>query len=99
MDRFKISLAFLSSGWGFPAGSVVKNLPGNKGDPGSIPGSERSSEEGTSNPFQYSCLEKAMDRRVWWVQSMGSQKSRTRLSDSTVLTINRWLLVLLRRKG
>ena len=28
--------------WGFPGGSVVKNLPANKGDMGYIPGSERS---------------------------------------------------------
>ena len=45
MDRSKISLAFLSSGWGFPAGSVVKNLPGNKGDPGLIPGSDHLRKE------------------------------------------------------
>ena len=27
--------------WDFPGGSVVKNLPANAGDVGSIPGSER----------------------------------------------------------
>ena len=37
----------------------------NAGDPGSIPGSERSSGEGNSNPLQYSCLENLMDRRAW----------------------------------
>ena len=32
------------------------------GNPGSVPGSERSSREGNSNPLQYSCLENSMDR-------------------------------------
>ena len=33
----------------------------NAGDPGSIPGSERSPGEGNGNPLQYSCLENPMD--------------------------------------
>ena len=37
---------------GFPGGSVVKNLPANAGDVGSIPGSRRSPAEGNGNPFQ-----------------------------------------------
>ena len=36
---------------------MVKNLPANAGDTGSIPGLERSPGEGNGNPFQYSCLE------------------------------------------
>ena len=39
-------------------GSMVKNPPANAGDSGSIPGSN-------GNPFQYSCLENAMDRGAW----------------------------------
>ena len=35
------------------------------GDPGSIPGSGRSSGEGNGNPLQYSCLENPMDRGTW----------------------------------
>ena len=35
---------------GFPGGSVVKNLPTNVGDVGSIPGSGRSSGGGNGNP-------------------------------------------------
>ena len=42
---------------GFSGGSVVKNLPANAGDTGSIPGLERSPGEGNGNPVQYSCLE------------------------------------------
>ena len=34
---------------------------GNAGDPGSIPGLERSPREGNSNSLQYSCLENSMD--------------------------------------
>ena len=36
---------------GFPADSVVKNLLANVGDVGLIPGSERSSGEGSGNPL------------------------------------------------
>ena len=41
---------------------MIKNLPANAGDAGSIPGSGRSSGGGNGNPFQYSCLENPMDR-------------------------------------
>ena len=50
---------------GFPGGSVVKNLPANTGDAGSIPGSGRSPGEGNGNPLQCSCLGNLMDRRAW----------------------------------
>ena len=50
---------------GFPGGSVVKNLPANAGDVGSIPESERSPGEGNDNLLQYSCLENPMDREAW----------------------------------
>ena len=46
----------------FPGGSVVKNLPANAGDMGSIPGSGRSPGGGNSNPLQYFCLGNPMDR-------------------------------------
>ena len=41
---------------------VVKNLPANARDMGSIPGSGRAPGEGNGNPLQYSCLENSMDR-------------------------------------
>ena len=37
----------------------------NAGDPGSIPESRRSPEEGNGNPLQYSCLKSPMDREAW----------------------------------
>ena len=47
---------------GFPGGSMVKNLPAQAGDEGSIPGLGRSSGEGNGDPLQYSCWENPMDR-------------------------------------
>ena len=48
--------------YGFPGGSVIKNLPASVGDMGSIPGSGRSPEEENGNSFKYSCLGNPMDR-------------------------------------
>ena len=56
---------------GFPGGSVVKNLPANAGDVGSILGLERSPGEGNGNPLQYSCLGNPMDRGAWWATVHG----------------------------
>ena len=42
---------------------VVKNLPVNAGDSGSIPESRRSSREGNGHSLQYSCLEKFHGQR------------------------------------
>ena len=53
------------NGRGFPAGSVMKNLPANTGDAGLIPGLGRSPGEGNGNPLQYSCPENHMDRGEW----------------------------------
>ena len=53
---------------GFPGGASGKNLPANAGDKrdkGLIPGLGRSPGGGHSNPLQYSCLEKPMDRGAW----------------------------------
>ena len=49
----------------FPGGSVVKNLPANAGEAGSIPGLGRSPGEGYGNQLQYSCLGNPMDRGAW----------------------------------
>ena len=56
---------------GVPGGSVVKTPPANarstrdKGDAGSIPGSEISLGGGNGNLLQYSCLGNPMDRGAW----------------------------------
>ena len=46
---------------GFPGGSDGKVFVCSAGDPGSIPGSGRSSGERNGNPLQYSFLENSMD--------------------------------------
>ena len=40
---------------------MVKNLPTNAGDPGSIPELGRSPGGGNGSPLQYSCLGNPMD--------------------------------------
>ena len=47
---------------GFPGGSDGKEYACNAGDPGSVPGSGRSSGEGNGYSLQYPCLENFMDR-------------------------------------
>ena len=44
---------------------MVKNLPANARDWGSIPGSGRFPREGNENPLQYSCMENSIDRGAW----------------------------------
>ena len=71
--------------WGFPGGSVIKNLPANAGDArdmGLITGSERSPKEGNGNhQLQCSCLENLMDREAWRAIVHGVTKGQTGLSD------------------
>ena len=61
---------------------LVKNPHDNAGDDVSlIPGLGRSPGREHGNPLQYSCLENPMDREAVGLQSMGSQKSWTRLCN------------------
>ena len=55
----------------------------NEGHPDSIPGWNpgRSPGEGSSNPFQYSCLENPMGRGAWRATVQEVTKSWTRLSS------------------
>ena len=50
---------------GFSGGTVVKNLPANAGDTGSIPGLGRSPGVGDGNPLQYFCLGNSTSRGAW----------------------------------
>ena len=50
----------------FPGGSVVKNLPTDAGEVGSVPGLGRSPGKGNGNQLQYSCLKSPMDRGACW---------------------------------
>ena len=67
----------------FPGSSDGKASAYNAGDPGSIPGLERSPGEGNGNPLQYSCLENSMDWGAWWATVHGVAKNWTQLSDFT----------------
>ena len=82
--RFFLELSgspqFWNLGFGFPGGSVVKNLP-TKQETGLIPGLGRSPGEENGNPLQYPCLGNPIDRGAWWATDHGAAKSQTRLSD------------------
>ena len=68
--------------WNFPGGSMVKNLPANAKNVGSIPGLERSPGGGNGNLLQYSCLENSTNREAWWAAAVHRvAKSQTWLSD------------------
>ena len=74
-NEWILILILLSNGaWGFPGGLMVKNLPANAGDSGSIPGSGRSPGEGNGNPLQYTCLGNPMDRGAWQATVRGVTK-------------------------
>ena len=45
---------------------MVKKMPANVGDLGSVPELGRSPGEENGNPLQYSCLENSMGRGAWW---------------------------------
>ena len=53
---------------------MVKELPANAGDAGSIPGSGRSLGGGNGNILQHSCLKNSMDRGDWWATVHGISK-------------------------
>ena len=55
---------------------MVKNLPANAGDSGSIPESGRSPGVRNGNPLKYSCLENSMDRGAWQATVHEVTKSR-----------------------
>ena len=56
---------------------MVRNMPANAEDAGSIPGLGRSSGEGNGNQFQYSYLENPMDRGAWQATVHGVAESDT----------------------
>ena len=67
-----------TEGLGFPSSSAGKESACNAGDPGSIPGSGRSTGEGIGYPLQYSgaslvaqLVKNPPAMRETWVQSLG----------------------------
>ena len=82
-SRFSLVIYFIysiSSVWGFPGGSMVKNLPANPGDMGSVLGSGRSPGEGNGNPLHNSCLGHPVDRGVLWATVHGVTRIRHNLT-------------------
>ena len=65
----------------FSGVSVVKNLPANKGDADLIPGLGRSRGEGNGNHSSVLAWEIPWTEELGRLQSIGPQKSWTRLSD------------------
>ena len=61
---------------GFPDGLVVKSLPANTQDTGSIPGSGRSPGGENGTPLQSSFLGNPTDRGAWWVTAHGVTESQ-----------------------
>ena len=60
-----------------PVGSVVKNMPANAGDVGSVPELGRSPGEGNGRLLQYSYLGNPKDRGAWWATVYGVAKNQT----------------------
>ena len=67
-------LSLINITMGFLGDSVVKNLPANAGNDGSIPGSGRYPAEGNGNPLQYPYLGNPMDRGAWRATVLGVSK-------------------------
>ena len=70
---------------GFPGGSVIKNSPINAGDVDSIPGLGTSPETEMAICFSILAWKNPWTLEPGGLQSMGLQKSRTWLSDSTTI--------------
>ena len=56
-------------------GSVVKHIPSNAGDTGSIPGLGRSPGGEHGSPLLYSCQDNPVDREAWWATLRGVAES------------------------
>ena len=66
---------------GFPGGSTVKNPPASTGDTGSIAGLEDALEKATATHSSLLAWEIPWAEEPGGLQSIGSQKSQTRLRD------------------
>ena len=75
-----VILHYLLFSTGFPVAQMLKTLPGNAGDPSSIPGLGRSAREWISYPVQYSwaslvaqLVKNLSAMQETWVQSPGQE--------------------------
>ena len=67
--------------WGFPGGSVVKNLPAKQETRVLSLGQEDPLEEDMATHSSILACRIPMDRGAWWITVHGVIKSRTQLSD------------------
>ena len=71
---------------------MVKNLPTNAGDVGSIPGLGRSPGGGNGNPLQW-IPENPLDNGAWWATVLGVAKSdmikHTHMHASSLTILNK----------
>ena len=72
---------------------MVKNLPANVADAGSIPGSGRSPGRGNGNPLQCSGMENPMCRGAWWATVHGVAKSQAQMSSTAAANRSKMLKV------
>ena len=63
--------------WGFPVGSVVKNLPQHMETRAQTLGWKDHLEDENGNPLQDPCLDNPMDRGAWQATVYGVTKSPT----------------------
>ena len=87
--------------WGFPGGTVGKNLPTSAGDArdmGLISGWERSTGEGNGNPLKYSCLGKSHGQRsLVGYSPWGCKESN--MTEHTHTHIHTYTIIVQHSKG
>ena len=71
---------------------MVKNLPDNAGDLGSIPGLGRSPGDENGYPLQYSYLRNPMDRGAWHSTAYGVTKTQSDTTEQLTLNEGKRLL-------
>ena len=77
---------------GFPSSSASKEFACNAGDPSSIPGPGRYSEEGTGYPLQYSGLENSVEIGAWQAIVHGVANSWAWMSDFYFISLQLCLI-------
>ena len=75
---------------GFPGGSMVKHVPANAGDKGSISGLGRPTGKVNGNLLQYSCLEKSHGQRTCWatVHGVARESGTTQKLNNTTKIVD-----------
>ena len=81
LGSIHIANIHIISSLGIPGGSDSKESACNAGDPGSIAGSEDPLEKGMTTHFSILAWRIPWTEEPGGLQSMGSQKSQTRLSN------------------